>query len=236
MTNQETEFLCHVFATLFYSPDPEAAEQVQQGAVHSFFQKVVRSLKGDGVLLNGFQMGGSSEAIRHELKDAHERLFSGVNGERISLVESFYKPWTKDPRCLLPFASEQGLLMGDSALHLREVYRQCNLEVGEEFRNTPDHLCMELEFLSFLYRWATDAQIRRFIDDHLDWIPLVKCELDRARAHPFYRSLTDVLILFVDQERERLEVMGNGEKKVGSEPFVGNGLRRAGSSCRLLER
>jgi TorA maturation chaperone TorD len=236
MTHQERESLCHVLAALFYPPGPEDAEQVQQGAVHAFFQKVVRSWKGDEILLNGFRMGGSSEAIRDELKGAHERLFSGIDGERISLVESFYKPWSKDPRCSLSFASEQGLLMGDSALHLRDVFRQCNLEVGEEFRNTPDHLCMELEFLSFLYRWATDAQIRRLIDDHLDWIPSLKCELDRVGAHPFYRSLTDVLILFVDHERERLEVMGNGEKKVNSEPFVGNGLRRVGPSCRLLER
>jgi putative dimethyl sulfoxide reductase chaperone len=236
MTHQEREYLCQVLAALFCPPGPEDAGQVQQGAVHAFFQKVVRSWNEDEILLNGFRMEGSSDAIRDELVGAHERLFSGIDGERICLVESFYKPWTKDPRCSLSFASEQGLLMGDSALHLRDVYRQCNLEVGEEFRNTPDHLCMELEFLSFLYRGATDAQIRRFIDDHLDWISSLKCELDRVCAPPFYRSLTDVLILFLDRERERLEVMENGEKKVDSDPFVSSGLWRDGSSCRLLKR
>ena len=51
--------------------------------------------------------------------------------------------------------------MGDSAMHLLEIYRQCGLEVAEEFKGCPDHIVLELEFLSYLYRWATDMEVRK---------------------------------------------------------------------------
>jgi len=235
MTNQEKEFLCHVLSAFFYPPDQELAERVNQGAVRNFFQKTVQSLKGIEGLLRGFQMEGTSDTILQEMKGAYERLFSGVNGRGISLVESSYKPWTEDSHCPLPFASEKGLLMGDSAQHLREVYRHCRLEISEEFRSAPDHLCMELDFLSFLYQRANDAHIKRFLEDHLDWLPLLKDELDRVRPHPFYRGLTGILILLVDRERERLEGDGNGKKDVDSRPSVCSGVRRAVSCHGLLE-
>lgn len=83
-----------------------------------------------------------------ELKVEYDRLFSGLREESICLVESFYKPWTRDAHCPLPFASERGLLMGDSAIHLLAIYQQCGLEVSEEFKGYPDHIVMKLEFLS----------------------------------------------------------------------------------------
>jgi hypothetical protein len=35
--------------------------------------------------------------------------------------------------------------MGDSALHLLEVYHHCGLEASKEFKGCPDHIAMELE-------------------------------------------------------------------------------------------
>lgn len=104
--------------------------------------------------------------------------------------------------------------MGDSALHLLEIYRLCDLEVEEEFRSCPDHLALELEFLSYLYRWATDIEIKKFIKDHLDWILLLKEEFKQVHAHPFYASALEILDLFLNKERKRLEVEDHGEKKI----------------------
>ena len=95
--------------------------------------------------------------------------------------------------------------MGDSALHLLEIYHQCGLEASEEFKGCPDHIAMELEFLSYLYRWATDVEIKMFIKDHLNWTPLLKEELDRRHPHPFYVTALEVLALFLKRERARLE-------------------------------
>jgi TorA maturation chaperone TorD len=104
--------------------------------------------------------------------------------------------------------------MGDSAVHLLELYHQCGLEVSEEFKGCPDHNVMELEFLSYLYERATDHEVKTFIEDHLDWVPLLREEFGRFHPHPFYVSTLEVLNLFLDRERERLEVEDNGKKKI----------------------
>ncbi|MGZ3523292.1 MAG: TorD/DmsD family molecular chaperone [Thermodesulfobacteriota bacterium] len=203
--NQEKEYFCQLLASLFYPPDVELVKQIRQRTLYSFFEEYIESQGEEKDILKGFIEKERSENLLEELKDEYDRLFSGLSQDSISLVESSYKPWTEDPHCPLPFASERGLLMGDSALHLLEVYNQCGLEASEEFKGCPDHMAMELEFLSYLYRWATDVEIKLFIEDHLNWIPLLKEELNRCDPHPFYVSALEVLALFLDRERERLE-------------------------------
>jgi TorA maturation chaperone TorD len=214
MTSQQKEYFCQLSASLFYPPDQELVKLIHQGTLYSFFERYIQSLRGAKDLLKGFLMKGESENLLRELKVEHARLFFGLGEESISLVESFYKPWTQDAHCSLPFASERGHLMGDSALHLLEIYHQCGLEVSEEFRGCPDHVAMELEFLSHLYQRATDIEIKTFIEDHMDWIPLLDEEFKRFHPHPFYGSSMEVLALFLNKERGRLEVEGNGKKKI----------------------
>ncbi len=214
MKNQKKESFCRVLATLFCAPDEELVKQIRQRTLYTFFWRYVQSLGGTEDLLRGFLMGGDVENLLEGLKDDYDRLFSGLREESISLVESFYKPWTRDARCPLPFASETGLLMGDSAVHLLAIYHQCGLEVSEEIKSCPDHIVMELEFLSYLYERATDIEVQRLIEDHLDWVPLLRENFERLHAHPFYFSALEVLDLFLKKEKERLEVEVNGKKKI----------------------
>ncbi len=214
MKDQEKESFYRVLATVFYTPDVELVKQISQGTLYSFFERYVLSQGGAEDLLKGFLMEGEVENLLEDLKAEHDRLFSGLCGEPVSLVESFYKPWTRDARCPLPFASEKGLLMGDSAVHSLAIYRQCGLEISEEFKSSPDHIVMELEFLSYLYERATDIEVKTFIEDHLDWVPLLKENFERLHAHPFYLSALEVLHFFLDREKERLEVEADGKKKI----------------------
>ena len=214
MTGQEKASFCQILATHFYPPDQELVKLIHQRTLYFFFEKYIQSWGGMEDLLKGFVMNGEFENLLGDLRAEYGRLFSGLSEESISLVESFYKPWTQDPGCFLPFASERGLLMGDSALHLLKIYHQCGLEISEEFKGCPDHIAMELEFLSYLYRWATDLEVKQFIEDHLDWISLLKEELKRFDPHPFYVSTLEILDLFLKREKEKLEVEGNGEKKI----------------------
>jgi TorA maturation chaperone TorD len=214
MTNEERERFSEILACLFSPPDREMVEQIHLGNIHSFFYHYFQIWGEDSDMLQGFLIEGDSEIIFRDLEEEYSRLFSDVGGENISLVESFYKPWTQDPHCPLPFATEKGLLMGDSALHLLAIYKQCGLEVAEEHEGMPDHLVVELAFLSFLCRWATDKEIRRFIEDHLDWIPLLMEKVKEFDHHPFYVSALEVLILFLQKEKERLEVEASGKKEI----------------------
>ena len=215
MTNEERERFSFLLACLFSPPDCEMADLVHQRSLHPFFEHYLQIWGEDSDIFKGFLMEGDRESILRELKEEHHRLFtSETEKRRISLVESFYKPWALDPHCRLSFATEKGLLMGDCALHVLALYKQCGLEVEGEYQGMPDHLAMELEFLSFLYKRATDEEIKRFIEDHLDWIHLLKEEFKKSRAPLFYRSALKVLILFLNREKERLEVERSGEKEI----------------------
>jgi len=214
MTSQEKETISQLLASLFSPPDQEMLKQIHEETLRSFFQDYMGSYGADSGLLGGFFTKGDPEILCKDLGEEYRRLFSEFSKESVSLVESSYKPWTLDPRCTLPFGSDKGFLMGDSALHLLEIFRQCGLEVADEFRGSPDHLVVELEFLSYLYRYATDLEVRQFMKDHLDWIPLLKDEIKRSDPHPFYRGALEVLDLFLGNERERLEGKGNGEKTI----------------------
>lgn len=133
------------------------------------------------------------------LKEEYRRLFSDPAGERISLAESTYKPWTADPDCLLGFSGQTGWLMGDCALHLQSIFQALSLEVPPDFRGTPDHLVLELELLSFLYRSASEEQIRQFIGDHLDWVANLREEIQK-RGSGFYGGAAARLQDFLTRE------------------------------------
>lgn len=211
VTKADKERFLEILARLFSPPDREMAELVHQGSIHSFFHDYLQTWREDLNILEGFLTERTPENFFRDLKDEYSRLFSSEAGsEKISLVESVYKPWTQDPHCPLPFATEKGLLMGDSALHLMALYKHCGLELEGEYRGIPDHLAMELEFLSFLYQRATDKEIKRFIEDHLDWIILLREKFMEFQSHPFYRSALEVLLFFLFKEKERLEVECHG--------------------------
>ena len=206
MTNQERAFFSQIVSSLFAPPDQEMMEQVAQGKLYSYLRNTISSWGGDMERLRGFHTKASPEILLMDLKEEYDRLFSDTGAERISLVESFYKPWTRDPHCTLPCATDKGFLMGNSAIHLSMIYGECGLEPETLFKGMPDHLVIELEFLSYLYQGGDNRVIRTFIEDHLDWIPYLKKEVDRSHPHPFYASALEILDLFLKKEIGRLEV------------------------------
>jgi TorA maturation chaperone TorD len=217
MPDKRNAFLCQTLSSLFCPPDQEVMEQVSQGHLYGFFENVIQSWGGGIEILKGFLTLSPPQILLQELKDDYDRLFSDTGNERISLVESFYKPWTQDPHCFLPFAKERGFFMGDSAVHLSAIFRQCGIEVSGSFKGMPDHIVIELEFLSYLYEEAGDREIKRFREDHLDWIHFLREGFESAHAHPFYVSLIEVLDLFINFEKRRLEKESDGKKDIHPE-------------------
>jgi len=179
MTRSEKEQFSARMATVFAPPDEALLASLQ---------------RGEPVL---FQDGEISLDV---LQKDYIRLFSNVCGEKISLVESTYKPWTADKTCPLGFSGEKGLLMGDCALHIQNIFRTLSLKVPPDFLGMPDHLVLELELLSYLYRFASEDQIGQFIEDHLDWIPNLRDELQKADPG-FYGRAVERLLDFLNRER-----------------------------------
>ena len=212
MKPQEKEHLCELMAGLFSPPERGVIDEIRKGEVFSFLTDALKSWGGDPALLIGLQTSGSPQDLYFELQEEYDRLFSGREGKSLSLIESPYKPWTQDAECRLSFAREKGLLRGDSALHMAAIFRDSGVEVPQRFAACPDHLVLELEFLSALYAEATDDEVGQFIQDHLDWIPQLKKEMIRFQSHPFYVSAVELLDGFLDHERDRLERIDHGEK------------------------
>jgi TorA maturation chaperone TorD len=212
MTNREKEYFCALAASLLAPPDEETVGQLKQGTIQSLLEENIREWGGDPGLLAELSAEKNAEGDLSALQREYERLFANFPGQKISLVESTYKPWTGDSGCALAFAGNRGLLMGDCALHMGEMFRQLSLEVPGEFRSTPDHLVLELEFLSLLYRSATQEQVQRFIKDHLDWVPDLKERVDQADPHPFYRNAIELVNLFLSQERKEGQAKSHGPK------------------------
>lgn len=211
MTNSEKERFCLLAASLFAPPDGAVLADLGRVEIRSLIEEYGREWGAEGRLAEG--LAGTGEGALSVLQEEYARLF-GAWQEKISLVESTYKPWTGDRRCGMVFAASKGLVMGDHALHMLELYRQASLEVPEEYRSMPDHLCLEMEFLALLYRWASAEQIERFIADHLDWIPELKEAVEKAAPHPFYRSAAELLLRFLRCESCNGKVTDHGQKTI----------------------
>lgn len=199
MTLSEREEFCLMAAGLVASPDAALLRDLGVKDLRAYLLDVTREWGCDEGVLSPLFEGWTAEDALYRLEAEYNRLFADPEGEQISLVESTYKPWTTDKGCGMVFAGSKGLVRGDPALHMEEVYRRLALEVPEEYRTTPDHLVLELEFLGLLVRAGEREQIERFVEDHLDWIPALLGELKRVEAHPFYQNGVELVRLFLER-------------------------------------
>jgi len=214
MTNTEKGDFCSLAASLLAPPDGETVGQLKQGEIQSLLEKNIREWGGDPRLVAELADEKNPGADLAALQREYDRLFASLPSQNISLAESTYKPWTGDGSCALAFAGDKGLIMGDAALHMREIYRQSSLEVPEELRGMPDHLVLELEFLSLLYQSATPEQAQGFIEDHLDWVPDLKERLDQIDSHPFYQRTIELINLFLEHERKEAKAKNHESKNL----------------------
>jgi TorA maturation chaperone TorD len=212
MTPREKEYFCELMAAVFSPPEAEGIEQIRREGF--ILEESVKSWGGDAALLFVLKTAGEAEDLSSDLRGEYDRLFGGKTADSAPLVESCYKPWTQDGECHLSFAREKGLLMADPALHMAHIFRRSGLEVPKPFHACPDHLVLELEFLSVLYGDATDREVKQFIQDHLDWVPQMKRDLKQLGPHPFYLSAAELLDGFLRHEKNRLETRDDGKKSL----------------------
>jgi TorA maturation chaperone TorD len=185
----------------FFAPDEELIESLAREKLPSFLQMPGGEKEASNLLAQLCPDTPPAE-IFPALRREYDRLFTGTGEEKVSLVESTHKSWTGDRKCPLAFAGERGLLLGDSALHMLDIFGALSWQIPEPMKSTPDHLVLELEFLSWLYRAGIEIQIQRFVADHLDWISSLKEQLEASGTHVFYRKAVALLDLFLRKERE----------------------------------
>ena len=95
-------------------------------------------------------------------------------------------------------------VMGPATQAVLELYREAGLGVSQDFRDLPDHISAELEFMGYLCVKASECldngdesgnlhfgRLRRsFVDDHLlKWLPRFTESIIRKTVSPLYRDL-----------------------------------------------
>lgn len=192
------ETLCRLLAACYYEPGPEFAEE-----------RVFESILGATRRINPDLAAGAtrlSEAFAAEALDAllldYTRLFLGPTE---TIAQPYGSVWM----------SGEKTLMQDSTMAVLELYREGGFEIDEDFRELPDHIAVELEFLYLLiYRENQAQQVgevddltsmaslrRRFLDGHLGaWIGPFTAAVKAGAKSNFYRELAQLTNRFVRME------------------------------------
>jgi TorA maturation chaperone TorD len=108
------------------------------------------------------------------------------------------------------------VVMGDSTMQALALYREGGFEVADYFREMPDHVAVELEFLyllSFRIGQAAAAEERtrlislkrRFLAEHLGrWIGALHEAIQEGAETDFYKQLADLTDQFVREDLQEL--------------------------------
>ena len=112
-------------------------------------------------------------------------------------------------------------LMGDSTMEVIKMYEEQGLSMDSEFRNLPDHITVELEFMYYLIFKEIEALEKSDMDKALDFIKTQGLFLDKfltkwvkpfcdkikkGADNEFYSSLADCLFVFIEKAHARNEL------------------------------
>ena len=160
----------------------------------------------------------AAEYVPHIIEEIHHR-------ENPAHLEIEYTRLFVGPYGLLapPYGSvylENGRkVMGESTLHAREMYLEAGLDVAETFKDAPDHIAVELEFVHFLIFKAIEAmghsglesamfylvKRRAFLQNHLGaWISEFARQVEENTETHFYRNLARASKKFLQKDLEEI--------------------------------
>lgn len=199
------EDLCRFLSACYYEPAPEFAEE-------KLFDSMLRAASriDDELALQARALGEAFAAqdLQTLLID-YTRLFLGP-------VQPLAQPYGSY------WLSGERKLMQDSTMAVLDLYRQGGFDLADEFRELPDHVAVELEFLYLLIfrenearreadgnhlAGATDLQ-QRFMAQHLGaWSAPFTAALHDGAQTPFYRALAAFTERFIRIEEARLHTL-----------------------------
>lgn len=197
------EDLCRFLAGCYYEPGPEFEQERLFDSMLAAAQRIDPELaEAAGRLGPAF----TADAPQDLLVD-YTRLFVGAPQ---ALAKPYASVWLTD----------EPELMQASAMDLQRLYEQGGFEVDPEFRDLPDHVAVELEFLYLLaYQrnlavatgdaaalQAVDVLRTAFLVGHLGrWLGrFILAVHDNAQC-AFYRELAEFTELFVRLEAQQQE-------------------------------
>lgn len=149
-----------------------------------------RALAGDLIEdLRGLNtdVGFTDEATLAAFESALSTIDTDAEELLVLYSRLFLSPPT--PACLNAGLHLDGTIMGNSVLEMEQLYQKYALAKDSEFRDLPDHLALQLQFLGYLLALSLEpdapqdtlADARGFIFRHLSgWIPALVQQCRRA--------------------------------------------------------
>ena len=192
------ENLSRLLAACYYQPGPEFAEE-----------KVFDSMLDAATRLHpqlaacATRVGEDYAAEGHAaLLLDYTRLFLGPNH---IIAKPYGSVWLEGGNTV----------MGESTMAVLKIYEEGGFDMSEDFREVPDHIAVELEFLYLLIYRENEAQRngqpgalqekaelrKRFLDNHLGrWVGPFTAAVKEGAQSSYYRQLAELTDRFVNME------------------------------------
>ncbi len=195
------EDVCRFLAACYYEPVADFTEEGLFDSMQAAATRLHPDLAGHARRLGA---AFAAQDLQTLLVD-YSRLFLGP-------VQPLARPYGS------VWQTGETTLMQDTTLAVIEVYEQGGFEIDEEFRELPDHVAVELEFLYLLIFKQNQARRagaaeemarlaalqQRFLAQHLGaWIGPFTAALQAGAETPFYRELGAFTERFVGMEEGR---------------------------------
>ena len=184
-------------------------------------------------------MANISEAAVTSVQNMRQEFKAGANLEplKVDFAKLFVGPYNLSAA---PYGSvylEGGRkMMGNSTHDAKNRYREAGLDIAKTFKDAPDHISTELEFMYYLIfkeiEAFADADIetavgfiqrqKSFLDDHLMvWVPEFADSIMKNAENPFYPNLAQATTSFLEENYrivcsilETVSMQQNSEKHV----------------------
>jgi putative dimethyl sulfoxide reductase chaperone len=195
--------LARLLAACYYEPGPEFAEEHVFDAMREAAATVDPELEEIADRIGrGFAATGGDELLVD-----YTRLFLGP-------VDILAKPYGS------VWLDTDAPLMGDSTMAVLQHYEDAGFEVDEGFRDLPDHIAVELEFLYVLLFREAEVRLRqdtqtlaglarmrqRFLGEHLgQWVGAFAAAVTAGAQTSYYRDLAELTVRFVALEAARTD-------------------------------
>ncbi|MFA6313106.1 MAG: molecular chaperone TorD family protein [Sterolibacterium sp.] len=205
------EDLCRFLSACYYEPTTDFSEEHLFDSMRAAASAIHPDLAASAGKLGAAFVAQDPETL---LVD-YTRLFIGPSQPRAMPYASF---WLTDDQSM----------RHDATMAVLDFYEQGGFEVSEDFRELPDHVAAELEFLYLLtYRQnqnqlaqlaplaqlngsadelsASNALHRRFLNEHLGaWLGSFAAAVNSGAETEFYRELAAFTERFVRMEADLL--------------------------------
>lgn len=185
-----------LLAACFYEPEKDLFEEAK------LFDNLKEYLQQICPEAAGFvgEMGNSIQKYSdEELRIEYARLFMGP-------FELIAPPYGS------VYLDEGGRVMGDSTMEIIDIYQKEDLARSDDFKDLPDHIVVELEFISYLIYKEREAMeksdpntAKEYADKQEDflsnfirpWVPQFCKKIKEGTGNRFYTALADCLSVFL---------------------------------------